>query len=244
MHYKPVLVKVFTASEKEFQQLAANSELVAEIINQLPDSDTVLLKSNASPFSKLQSLLGKYLLRRMLLEYSGSPHYLTAPIVKEENGKPYIDRSPISFNLSHTETGIALIISSSGPCGIDIQSHREDLDVREISLRCCSTSESAKLNSIPYKEQHELFLSLFCLKEAYSKLTGKGLSQSFKTIDFHSYIHEVHKNKSCSFSFENSWTMHYQRYEHHLSFIYKIGLDISIQKESCSEAIQFYLSKP
>jgi phosphopantetheinyl transferase len=101
--------------------------------------------------------------------------------VKDERGKPHFPKSSDSdlhMSISHCKGGIAFIIADE-PVGIDVEEiSRMNL---KISRRICTENELKLLENA--EDNQELLCKLWVLKEAYSKLTGKGLSQGFNTIE-------------------------------------------------------------
>ncbi|MCL2697394.1 MAG: 4'-phosphopantetheinyl transferase superfamily protein [Oscillospiraceae bacterium] len=98
--------------------------------------------------------------------------------IKDERGKPFIPNSKLHMSISHCRAGIAFIISNE-PVGIDIEEISR-MNIR-IARRICTKSELALLEDT--EDKQDLLCRFWVLKEAYSKLTGKGLAEVFRTID-------------------------------------------------------------
>jgi len=105
--------------------------------------------------------------------------YVTgAEYVKDERGKPYIAGSNLHVSLSHCKAGTACIIAEE-PVGIDVEEiSRMNLN---IARRICTENELGLLENA--EDKQDLLCKFWVLKEAYSKLTGKGLAENFSTID-------------------------------------------------------------
>jgi phosphopantetheinyl transferase len=91
-----------------------------------------------------------------------------------EHGKPYFMNSELFFNYSHCKFGA---VCALGDCenGVDIQEIRT---VRpSLIKRVCCDSEIRSIKS------DEDFIRIWVMKEAYSKFTGRGLSEGFRSID-------------------------------------------------------------
>lgn len=100
----------------------------------------------------------------------------TSSLLRDSNGKPL----PIDgtyFNISHSGDFFAIAVSNK-PVGIDLQSKFKQGKPRTISARVLE--KFLKANEKPVKNN---YLHNFVIKEAYSKLVGKGLSIGFKTLD-------------------------------------------------------------
>ena len=94
-------------------------------------------------------------------------------------GKPYLSgKSGIFFSISHCRCASAASVHTC-EIGIDI------LDKRKINLsladRICCENEVTILNTDENKE--EALIKIMCLKESLSKMTGKGFTEGFKSID-------------------------------------------------------------
>lgn len=118
------------------------------------------------------------LLSRSLLEYILQQHF-NIPKLPEiaylEHGKPYFTQHPeLSFNITHTNTTMAIIVADIGPVGIDIETIKARKNFQGLEERVLHTKEQAWLK----KQTNYLkaFFTLWSSKEAYLKATGTGLS--------------------------------------------------------------------
>ena len=91
-------------------------------------------------------------------------------------GKPYFVDSPLHFSVSHTSKTVFCCISDQN-VGIDAESC--DRIARPVYL---SRAEQAQIESSADPQRD--FLRLWVLKEAYAKLTGKGVGNYLKETDF------------------------------------------------------------
>lgn len=96
----------------------------------------------------------------------------------EEGDKPFlVDHPHICFNLSHCRAGAACAVASH-PVGIDAETVRPFKD----------TLARHTLNEAEYQEvtasadPAAAFIRLWTMKEAYAKLTGRGLRDDLKTL--------------------------------------------------------------
>jgi len=92
----------------------------------------------------------------------------SAVILKGEKGKPYIEGTPVHFNVSHTGN-MWMCIVGPAPCGIDIQLEK-DCEYERIAARHFSADEQE------YVRLWGLggFYSIWTRREAYGKYTGEG----------------------------------------------------------------------
>lgn len=121
-------------------------------------------------------------------------------------GKPEVDWQhvpdmswpPLHFNLSHTSSLIACGITTYTPVGIDVEDKTRTLknDIMSFARRFFSPHEFEHLANILDPEvQHQEFIKLWTLKEAYVKALGRGFSATpFKT--FRIYFKAFPKNMS------------------------------------------------
>jgi len=124
-------------------------------------------------------------LARCLFRYALEKDYGITGVdyIKGERGKPYIPNSNLHMSLSHCRACIACIIANE-PVGIDVEEiSRMNL---KFARRICTPSELELFNArddVLGVPKEEFLCRLWVMKEAYSKLTGKGFSQGFSTIN-------------------------------------------------------------
>ncbi len=119
-----------------------------------------------------------YLLSRSLLSFALS-HFFNLPKVPKieygVHGKPFFNNDiPISFNISHTDRSIALLIGDIAPLGVDIETIKTRRNFEGLEARTFSESERAWLHQTP--NYINAFFFLWSMKEAYLKASGQGLS--------------------------------------------------------------------
>ncbi len=93
---------------------------------------------------------------------------------KNKYGKPYLERNPIYFNLSHTKTWAFFGIHRFSPIGVDIESCQKF---------ACKTPNS--------KENQETLLKFWCAEEAYLKALGTGFGSKRAELNFLSSTENV-----------------------------------------------------
>lgn len=94
-----------------------------------------------------------------------------------ESGKPYLLGKDLQFNLSHSRGYVALAISTSCECAVDIETYRELLKLDVLMKKTMSSLEVLKIKkaSMPNKD----FFDNWVLKEAFVKNSGIGLKEPF-----------------------------------------------------------------
>ncbi|XP_016465321.1 phosphopantetheinyl transferase isoform X7 [Nicotiana tabacum] len=113
---------------------------------------------------------------------------------KSIHGKPEVDwqhcdhcePSPLHFNISHTSSLIACGVTMNSPIGIDVEAKQRTVkhNVLTLARRYFSEPELQVLAAIKDPHlQHQEFIKLWTLKEAYVKALGRGFSGApFKTF--------------------------------------------------------------
>lgn len=98
-----------------------------------------------------------------------------------ERGKPYIENFPeIFFSLSHAG-GFCACAVSDFEIGIDLQDYRPMKE--NISLKICTEKEIMEIYKGDNGGPSFSTCRLWCMKESYGKLTGKGFAEGFDAIE-------------------------------------------------------------
>lgn len=103
-------------------------------------------------------------------------------------GRPLIvnaeAKGRVSFNIAHTDGLVVIALSGRGEVGVDVEKTSRTARALALADRYFSASEAAALRSLPAAEQHQRFLDLWTLKEAYIKACGKGLAIPLRQFSF------------------------------------------------------------
>ncbi|CAH9082141.1 unnamed protein product [Cuscuta epithymum] len=142
------------------------------------------------------ALLSRALARTTIARYQISsavdPRFLK--FRKNNYGKPEVEwqhsdhwqSPPLHFNMSHTNSLVACGVTGGSPIGIDVEEKLRAVrnNVLSLARRYLSGPEFEFLSSIKHSEaQHQEFIKLWTMKEAYVKALGVGFSGSpFKTF--------------------------------------------------------------
>ena len=94
-------------------------------------------------------------------------------------GKPYLQEIPLFFSLSHSH-GTVLCVVSEVEVGADIQYSRDTVTVdpdweQRLLERFFSEQEKQEWSRLAREERRDYFYRQWTRKEAYGKLTGKGI---------------------------------------------------------------------
>jgi 4'-phosphopantetheinyl transferase len=106
------------------------------------------------------------------------------------HGKPALSEpsAPLQFNLSHSGSLAALVVTPNIRCGIDIEKERSEISDQDIAERFFCARENAWLQSLPPDQKARGFFRLWSVKEAILKADGKGLSIPLNDVDATSVV--------------------------------------------------------
>ena len=129
-------------------------------------------------------LVSRYLLRTLLSRYLPDTSPKTWCFNYNDYGKPELPNCPLSFNLSHSDNHIVLAFSRDEVLGVDIESHKREVDFQPLAKYSFSTKEYAQIEKLDQEAFRDRFFSLWTLKEAYMKADGRGMSIPLKSFSF------------------------------------------------------------
>jgi len=91
-----------------------------------------------------------------------------------ESGKPYVKGSGLDFNLTHSGGLAALLVSTVGSVGIDMEPLQRGYDLLECAASFCHPDE---INQLPLDRETRAMelIQLWTAKEALLKAHGSGL---------------------------------------------------------------------
>lgn len=102
------------------------------------------------------------------------------PVERTGLGKPYFPEGDYQFSLSHT-TAHAFCVLAKENVGLDAEELSRNVNPK-LAERLLSENELAQYRQA--EDKNRALLTFWVLKEAYAKLSGKGLSQVMKKTDF------------------------------------------------------------
>jgi 4'-phosphopantetheinyl transferase len=133
-----------------------------------------------------------YLVARALVRCALSTYADVEPhawrFVANARGRPRI-AGPLApghalrFNLSHTDTLVALAVTRGRLVGVDIEAPGREAPL-DVAQRFFAAPEIAALQGLPSAEQAGRFWELWTLKESYLKARGMGLAIPLDTFAF------------------------------------------------------------
>lgn len=136
---------------------------------------------------KRQFLISHGLLRRILSVYLGrEPGFWSFEI--GEYGKPVLSHEQnelgLVFNLSHSQSRLAIVISRQGQLGVDVEYSSRKREIIRLAHRYFSAAEVAELASCADADREDYFYRYWTLKEAYIKARGKGLAIPLRDFSY------------------------------------------------------------
>ena len=154
-------------------------------LNELPEEDGNYLsleeqaRADCFIYQKHRNLFIK---RRIILRKLLSSYLAIKPdelVIKQTNlGKPYVANAEadIFFNISHSKDYVLYGFSREAELGVDIEFLNAEIEAELISKHFFASDEISLIRNSKGKKKSEAFFRLWCIKEAYIKLVGKGLT--------------------------------------------------------------------
>lgn len=102
----------------------------------------------------------------------------SCPLLRDASGCPRLEQpseKPLWFNLSHT-AGMVVCALAQAPVGIDVEGTDRVRDWHGIASRFFHPDELAWIERAPLTERCRRFVTIWTLKEAVVKATGRGLA--------------------------------------------------------------------
>lgn len=120
--------------------------------------------------NQLQTLMAEVLLRVILCTRFGMENKNIA-FNRDSNGKPYLNKEQVHFNISHSKNQVAVAISQRN-VGVDLEKIR-DVNVKLIERYFTEKEkEYISINKINWQTR---FFEVWTKKEAFLKMSGLGI---------------------------------------------------------------------
>ena len=104
-------------------------------------------------------------------------------IQEQTRGKPFLEKYPIEFNLSHSENQAVLAVTREQAVGIDIERFARLVELEALSEIHFLESERKWLANYSGREKQQAFFWIWTAKEARMKITGEGFALPSKNIE-------------------------------------------------------------
>lgn len=118
---------------------------------------------------------GDRMVLRILLAMFAPGTHQSLSIQRDFRGKPYLEGIPLHFNLSHSESVLAIALSTQ-PVGVDVEQISMSTDIDSISEAVFTSDEASWLGSMDETMRVRKFTELWSLKEAHLKRLGIGIA--------------------------------------------------------------------
>lgn len=145
------------------------------------DADRSGAEENANASVSQRFLLGRALVRA-LVDRTTDIDGRDCRILSAANGKPFV-RTPSgtdgpAISISHSGAMVVAAATDLGPLGIDVEFNRPNRPFDALAAFAFGPTERRSAGRSP-----NAFYRIWCLREAMSKATGKGLAEATNRID-------------------------------------------------------------
>jgi 4'-phosphopantetheinyl transferase len=132
-----------------------------------------------NPADAERFILCRGLLRRTLADYlEQKPADLC--FSHNENGKPFLKESNLSFNVSHSRDRLLIAVTCARAVGVDIEFRRDGVQMTPIADRWFSPAEREFFQGS--ENPHNTFFDIWSKKEAYVKALGEGIFRDLNSF--------------------------------------------------------------
>lgn len=148
----------------------------------LSPDETLRANRFISDLVRTRFIIGRGLMRHILGYYTNQqPQSLTFRY--GTRGKPMLDNTNFSFNLSHSEDVMLLALAICPTIGVDVEHLAPMTEMRRVAGDYFSVNEQIALFSLPPESQLSAFYRCWTRKEAYIKARGDGFSLPLDKFD-------------------------------------------------------------
>jgi 4'-phosphopantetheinyl transferase len=99
------------------------------------------------------------------------------------SGKPELSGGELRFNVAHSGRYAAVATSCEREIGVDVEAHRDDLDIDDLAARFFAAPERAALARAPAPARARAFFACWTRKEAVLKAMGHGLGWPLDAVE-------------------------------------------------------------
>ncbi|MEO8589314.1 MAG: 4'-phosphopantetheinyl transferase superfamily protein [Flavobacteriales bacterium] len=124
-------------------------------------------------------IIGHGLLRELLGRYLGEDPSLVR-MARGEFGKPYIEGSPLHFNLSDTKDAVLIAFAHGQEIGADVETMTRTVDHQAVSEHYFTPEEIEDIAQADDGKRR--FLELWTRKEAVLKASGVGIMDDLRVL--------------------------------------------------------------
>ncbi len=132
-------------------------------------------------------LINQKVSNKLLKSISGQPEVSLS--LRRPGGKPYLrGNDHVQFNLSHSYNQSIFGAMPFTPVGVDIEEKNSAVHAISAAEAFLSEAEMAVLDRKP-GEKATAALRMWTIKEAFSKVSGRGVYEDFPSLDFSEMAH-------------------------------------------------------
>lgn len=187
---------------------------------------------------RLEFLLGKWLTRICLSEYTGlamGDWQFTYNAYGKPQPREGLDAQAPFFNLSHSHGRAVLAVSRTPELGVDIEFTGRKRRVTQIAHRYFAEEEIQALLALPHADQPSLFYELWSLKEAYIKARGLGFA-----IPLRSFAYSLSPDRLELNEMSRSSAAHWQTWQLRTGQPYALALAVQLQTGDANKSLRAF----
>lgn len=136
---------------------------------------------------RFESHKNNYIIRTGILRILLSNHLMCQPNEIEfevgEFGKPKLNNSTLTFNLSHSKSKALIALTQNIEIGIDLEYIDASIDAKTIAIHFFSNDEMKQLYTLNNENLADEFFNIWSKKEAFIKAIGTGLTYPLDAFD-------------------------------------------------------------
>ncbi len=128
---------------------------------------------------------GHVFIRKILAHYT-SIEVTRLDLTPVVNQKPKVENAPfpIFFNITHAGSRILVAVGFRSDVGIDVEKIIPDFDIEGFSEANYHANEMEHLKTLRDQDEVYYFYIIWTRKEAWLKLTGEGVNDKLRELDF------------------------------------------------------------
>ena len=189
---------------------------------------------------RLEFLLGKWLTRICLSEYTGLAMG-DWQFIDNAYGKPQpregIGVQAPFFNLSHSNGRAVIAVSRTPELGVDIEFTGRKRRVAKLAHRYFADEEIRTLLALPDSAQQSRFYELWSLKEAYIKARGLGLAIPLRSFAYTLSPNKVNLNEMTR---DSAAQWRWQMWQLHTGLPYVLALAVQLRAGNSSRSLRIF----
>jgi 4'-phosphopantetheinyl transferase len=185
-------------------ELDAEPAIVSSMLELLSGEERVRSARLRTTQQRLRFVMAHGAIRSILGQYLGRiPNAIE--ISTHASGKPYVQGSPLAFNVAYSEAVGVCAVVGCGQIGVDVERIRRVDDQDSIVKRYFAPGEVRQYEALPAVERATAFFSTWTRKEAVVKAGGSGLHQDLQSFEVEVAPHAIRPRLTTGSS--ENWTL-------------------------------------